>query len=440
MKTIKLKALATAIAVFSTPTAFAEIDLYQSESGSALSDDEQAEQPTTGLGDSQSARVFLHTQIEVEKEIRREDPSEDGGTEDEFDNEIEFGVGVEFDSNWSAYFELEYDALADNSSSRFGDGRDGDIEARNAFINWENDTLGARVGVFRPDFGNDSRLWYREHLSGVRLQSDFGSGIEAEVGSGILSEEGNAFGDDRQITWLKASLGGFYAYQGLLQDGAQGDEVIGEDTGIDPAEGPFGDLYNFAVGWSGDIGPVETTVEFNQNFGEAETGEDYKGQAAFAEFATEIGGLEPYLLFAWGSGDDDPDDNDVDEFQEARGDFLGTKIMLDEQFIENIATSGVGGVGENGKGIGNITLAQVGTRFEVNPVWETSLSVSGLSLSEDNDEGDSYLGTELNMFNQWDLPTSRKVRLYLDLAYVFADDAFGPDDVWLIEPGVRVTF
>lgn len=413
MKAIKRTALAAAVAMGSASGAHAAIDLHKND----------------------DVRVYLHSQIEVEHMIWAEDP-DDGPTEDRFDNEIEFGMGVEFDENWEAYFELEIDNLSDNSNSRVGDGRDGDIEARAAYIDYSDDNRAARVGVFRPNYGDESRLFYREHLVGARYMHKFGGGLNGEIGSGTLNEEGNAFDDDRQITWLKASLNGFYAHQSLFQDGP-GD---GETAGVDPADGPFGDLLNLAVGWSGSLGSIDTTLEFNQQFGEAENGEDYNGRAALAEFSTKVGSQSPWALFAWGSGDDDPNDNDVDEFQEARGDFHGTKIMLDEQFIENISTSGVGGVGENGEGIGNITMAQLGTKFKVNPVWKTSLSVSGLSLTEDNDEGDSYLGTELNMLNQWNLPTSRKVRLYLDLAYVFADDAFGPDDVWLIEPGVRVTF
>lgn len=442
MKTKNFTALAAAIAFASASSAYAQVDLLKTEEGSLTPGAQEAVPPESPVDPAsvevtRDLRVYLHTAIEIEKEYGREDPASDGRSYDEFDNEIEFGVGAEFDQNWEAYFEMEIDNLQDDSESKIGNAKKGgDIEIRSAWVNWSDDNLAARVGRFRPDLYGKTRLWYREELVGARLNYDFGGGLIAEAGTGVLAEEGDYYGDDRTITWLTARVGGLYATQGLFQHGG----TTGDETFVDPADGPFGDLYNLAVGWKGKFGGVGAHLEFNQQFGEAKTGEEYKGQAAYAEFSSKVGAHKPHLLLAWGSGDDSPEDDDVDEFQEARADTKFTKLMIDENYVENITTDGVGGIEENGSGIGNITLAQIGSTFKVNPIWRSQVTATYLTLSEDNADGDNYLGTEINFLNRWDLPTTSNVRLYLDMAYVFAGDAFGPDDVWLIEPGVRVTF
>jgi hypothetical protein len=260
--------------------------------------------------------------------------------------------------------------------------------------------------------------------------------VDLELVSAILEEEGNAFADDRQITWLTAMVGGAYGTFGMFQDGDQGGEGAGNDPDRDDA---FGDLYNAALGWSGKIGGLSAEFEFNQNFGEAETGEDFKGFAAYGLIETKIGAHKPRLLVAYGSGDDDPTDNEIGEFRAARADTAFTKLMIDEGFIEEAVPGGSGNLEQDD--IGNVTLFQVGNTYQVNEIWRTDLSATYLALSEDNVNGDKYLGTEINILNRWSLPTkAADVRLYVDLGYVFSGDAYGPDDVWLIEPGVRVWF
>jgi hypothetical protein len=436
----RLSLLAAAISMAPLTSTYADVELYRTDGGGAIpgpSQDPQTE-PSSDVQVTEDTRVYLHTAIEVEMMNYSDDP--DGGSAtDHFDNKLEFGVGAEFDQNWEAYFELKFGHLEDSErGTRVKEGRNAEIEVTNAWVNWEGDNLETRVGVWRPELAGDTRMWFREHLVGARLQYDFNNGVEGEIGSGVLSEDGNSFGEDKQITWATAKLGGFYATQGLFQYDPAG--TAPTDYSYDPAVGPFGDLYNLAIGWEGELGPIDTVVEFNQNFGEAKTGQDYKGRAAYAEFSGKLGTNRPHLILAWGSGDDTPGDDEIGEYQEARSDLSLTKAMIDEGFVENISTNGSGGVNENKDGIGNIALFQIGNTFQLTPTWKAAATASYLTLAEDNANGDKYLGTEINFLNQWNLPTSRDVRVYLDLAYVFSGEAYGPDDVWLIEPGIKVTF
>lgn len=444
MKTTKLTALAAAVAMASAPAVFAEVDLYRSEEGSAVPQPtpERPAEDLVELEVGEQLRVYLHTAIEIEKMFFRRDPSDEGESVDQFDNEMEFGIGAEFDQNWEAYFEMEIDNLRDETNFQVGDGDDGGIEITNAWINYQSGSFDGQVGIFRPNLVGDSRIWFREHMVGVRGIYEVSDGLGLEVGTGTLAEEGDDFDEDRQISWISASAGNLYGTLGLFQDNASSEDDPNEiDFGYDPeAADEFGDLYNLAVGWSGDLGNISVSVEYNQNFGEAETGEDFKGRAAYAEFATKLGAHKPRLLLAYGSGDDDANDDEVGEFQEARGDLGWTKLFIEEGGIEQTATDGIGGLEDGDETIGNITLAQIGDTFKVNDVWRTDVSATYLRLSEDNADGDNYLGTELNWLNRWDLPTSREVRLYLDMAYLIAGDAFGPDNIWLVEPGIRVEF
>jgi hypothetical protein len=417
MKTIKMTALAAAVAMGAVPTAvLAEVDVLKTN----------------------DVRVYLNTAIEIEKMIYREDPATDGETVDKFDNEVEFGVGAEFNKYWEAYFEMEVDNLSDTTNSKVGRGDEGSIEFTSAWVNYEKDNIGALAGVFRKDLAGGTRIWFREHMVGARFQYELSDLVGLEVGTGTLNEEGDDWSQDRQLTWATTTIGNAYGTLGLYQDGP---ETPGQPTGTNPqADDEFGDLYNLAVGWKGKLGDISAQAEFNQNFGDAESGESFKGYAAYAEFSTKLGAHKPRLLLAYGSGDNDPTDNDVGEFRAARADLTFTKMMIDEGFIENITTTGVGGVEDGQDSIGNITLLQVGNTVKVNDVWRADLSATYLALSQENDNGDKYLGTELNWLNRWDLPNTTNVRLYLDLGYLIAADAFGPDNVWIIEPGVRVVF
>ncbi|MEX0603493.1 MAG: hypothetical protein WD623_07880 [Marinobacter sp.] len=423
MKVLKRSALAAAVAFGSAaPAAYAEVDIYENE----------------------DLKVYLHTAIEVEKMFFRDDPADDGESIDQFDNELEFGVGAEFDDYWTAYFEMEIDNLRDNTNSRVRDGERGDLEITSAYIDYgdaNNAGLQGRVGVFRDDLAGGTRLWFREHLVGARGRYNVSDDLQLEIGTGTLEEEGDDFGQDRQISWVSAAGKNLYSFVGVIQDDAPSG-TPSSDLGFDPGiDDEFGDLGNVAIGWSGKLGNIGVHAEYNQNFGNAADGKDFKGRAAYAEFDTKMGAHKPRLLFAWGSGDDDPNDNDVEEFMEARGDFEPTKLFITEGAIENTTTGGTGGIEDADEGIGNITIAQIGNTFQVNPVWRADLSASYVALSEENEDGDKYLGTELNWINRWEHDTSvGRVRLYVDLGYIFSADAFGPDDLWIIEPGIRVEF
>lgn len=425
MKSIKMTPIAVAVMLASAPHVHA-LDLYEMKDGKEVAID-------TGM---ENFKLYTHTAIEVEKEVYREDPADGADNTDEWDNEVEFGIGAELGDHWSGYFEMELDNLQDESTRRVRDGRRGDLEVRSAYIDYKADSSRVRVGVYRPDLEGKTRIFYREDSVMARLMHDFG-GFNAEVGTLTLDENDDSFDDDRQLTWVTGSMNDFYVTTALAQQDAGG------ATTTDLADGDdFGDLYNVSAGWKGKMGGVKAQFEFNQQFGEAVTGEKYKGQALYAEVSTKVADHEPHLLIAWGSGDDDAADNDVGEFQELAGDFRATKMMLDEGFIENITTSGVGGVGDGRRGVGNITLVQAGSTFMMNPVWEVAATASYLALTEDNDAGDNYLGTEFNIINRWEVSPIKaaRVRVYLDLAYLSAGDAFGPDDLWMVEPGVRVEF
>jgi hypothetical protein len=416
MKIIKLSAIAAAVALASVSVGV---------------------NAKTTLIKKDDLEVYTSMAVEVEKMVFRDRPRDGGSTIDQWDNEVEFGLGAKIGENWEAYFEMEVDNLQDNAESNTGSG--GDIEFTSAYVSYKASQFGAKAGVFRDDMAGGTRIWFREHMSGAKLQYDISDNVGVEFVSGILSEEGNAFADDRQVSWFTTTVGGAYGTLGLAQDGNQGGENITNDPDQDDVDDAFGDLYNVALGWGGKLGGISAEFEVNQNFGEAETGEDFKGYAAYGQISTKIGDHKPRLLVAYGSGDDDVTDNEVGEFRAARADTAFTKLMIDEGFVRRAVPSGSGDLAQDD--IGNITLLQVGNTFQVNNIWRTDVSATYLALSEDNDAGDNYLGTEINFLNRWSLPIEgADVRLYLDLGYVFSGDAFGPDNVWLIEPGVRVWF
>ena len=170
MKTIKMTPIALAVMAASTSSVYAvDINLYDMDSPQSIEAVKKMHESLAVSG-TEEFKVYTHTAIEIEQEIKREDPASNGDSYDTFDNEVEFGIGAEIGEQWSGYFEMELDKLADESSRRVRDGKTGDLEVRSAYVDWKGDKARARVGVYRPDLEGKTRLFFREDSTMARYR------------------------------------------------------------------------------------------------------------------------------------------------------------------------------------------------------------------------------------------------------------------------------
>jgi hypothetical protein len=154
--------------------------------------------------------------------------------------------------------------------------------------------------------------------------------------------------------------------------------------------------------------------------------------------AMNFGPADLHTRAFYASGDDDPDDNDIDSFIVIEGQSYYWSEIMGFGIFDNVASAG-----SPADQISNVWAANLGATFK--PM--DKLSVTGdiwyARLAEDNDQGEDELGTELNLKVTYKLLEN----LNLDVvgAYLLAGDATSLDgnnenDPYLIGTRLSLSF
>jgi hypothetical protein len=391
-----LTALAAAAALLSSQAALAEIE----------------------LANENGLKVYAEMKTESKFVIESLNPA-DQNTTDFWDNKFEPAIGVTY-GNWEAYTSFKFNRYEDDDGSRDRtNGRDGlQTEVKDAFVEYDDDLVRLRAGRWGHTLG--STVFWSEELTGAMAGTQLGAfDLVAGVGTETETEDdgvdGDAFGDDSTLAWVEAGFGDFYAFNALWKEGDD-------------------DRYNFALGWEGKLGGVGLELEANQQYGEDEDGNDYKGFALVGEASFDLGGLKPKLAFAYASGDDDPNDTDNDGFAAADSFYKPDIVLIDTGAIENGPASN----NTDRRSIENLTFVQLSNKFKMNNVWSLTPAVGYYMLTEENAFGEDEVGIEVDLFSVWKF--NKYFATFADFGYVFSGDALGEEDLYRTELGMVVKF
>jgi hypothetical protein len=138
---------------------------------------------------------------------------------------------------------------------------------------------------------------------------------------------------------------------------------------------------------------------------------------------SEMFELHGEFVYTPGDGADDPygnDDSDYGQLINATGSYYWSEIMGLGTFDENASAGGPADV------IQNIMFANIGTTITPMEKLSIDLDLWYAELDEDNQTGDNYLGTEVDLAINYQLIEGLNMKLVG--AYLFAGDATSSDD------------
>jgi len=197
------------------------------------------------------------------------------------------------------------------------------------------------------------------------------------------------------------------------------------DIGLHANGGIYGLKYNFEADYQ--FGKAEEV------FGEHDA--DFNGWAVYAKLGYTIDPVNIRASFAYGSGDDDGKDNDIDEFQTLLGPDYGLTARLTHYtqiYERTIATAAVSSIlttrqGGNwiNTGIANTTYYNLG--FDVDPLKELSISVDGYYLrASENGAWEDVLEKSVSKNIGWEVDSRISYKIAKNLTYFVEAAYFKP--------------
>jgi hypothetical protein len=170
------------------------------------------------------------------------------------------------------------------------------------------------------------------------------------------------------------------------------------------------------------------------------------GWAAQGEVSVGLGEATVGALVGYGTGDDDPLDDD----QEGFVNFLTDTRYQSTMFGYIVAVPGMGG--QKNTGLSNLQLYQVNAAVKTKcPVTGKDLSLSGrvnyAKLNETESGQEDDLGTEVELFATWKLDAG--LSFGFEGAYLFAGDAYNtevgvdgddPENPWYTRASLSLSF
>jgi hypothetical protein len=184
----------------------------------------------------------------------------------------------------------------------------------------------------------------------------------------------------------------------------------------------FDRLDTWFLGLNADfnVGPGSMwfTGIYNGGTGEIPGGndQDFGGYLLAVGGNFDLGPANVHGQIFYASGDDDPNDNDIDAFVAPKGQsYYWSEIMGYGIFDKQVSN------GSPGDQISNITAYNLGAGMKMSDKWKGSLDLWYANLTEDNALGDNDLGFEIDLVLTYQVIEG----LNLDLvgAYLFAGDA-----------------
>lgn len=186
------------------------------------------------------------------------------------------------------------------------------------------------------------------------------------------------------------------------------------------------DLSNIGLHANGKVAGLSYAAEVDLQFGDMAAG-DFGGYGIFAKLGYMLDPVGLRASFAYGSGDDDPADGDIEEFQVLQGPDENTALarfphytMIYERTMRTTSENQALTLNTRTTGIANTTYYNLG--LDVNPTKDMSLSVDGFIIRASESDNDKDAGTELD--------ARASYKLAKNLSYFVEAAGFWPGDYY----------
>ena len=385
---------------------------------------------------------------------------DDGDHQDRFDSRIRLQFKVRVSENTFGVIELE------NGGGRTSDGTNwGSAQGSTGFI-------GNGLGDAKLDslFLRQAYISHQFHPTGDK---NYHAGIKAghmllALGNGLYLDH-TLFGDDAIILWADAGPGEIaFAYAKLNEnDPSLADDVdayaLTLDLPLDNINLGFDASYlngqtvstdglgfwNF--GARGDINIAGLTIRGDI---EVQTGQadgtsgidggndvDFSGWAGLVGVDYEISGIKLGLEGAYGSGDDDPTDNDMEAFVTTQSGYQSYTYVYENNVIS--------AAGATGTGLSNTWYVNASASIKPMPDLLTKVNVYLLGAAEDvalngSADADDDLGWEIDGNLEYEVATN--LLYYIEGGVLFPGDAYdlangdSADNVYAVRHGLILKF
>jgi len=276
--------------------------------------------------------------------------------------------------------------------------------------------LGNNLFFDHREMGDDAILVFmspnkQTHIFGVYAKFNEGPG-KVDIKGTYINDDANAY-----VLGAGYNAGNF--------------GVGGDVTYVDDQQNSI-HLWNFGLRGNVNVAGFALKGDVEIQTGEVDVvgGPDFSGWAAYLRGDYKFGGTDVYGLFAWGSGDDDPKDDDIKAFQTSLSAVVYDYAGYLYHYRMKTASGGKGG-------ISNTMVFKVGANHKVSKDLSVAGSVAYFKADEDvqlnRGTPDDDLGWEFD--GQVKYMLDRNLTLSLQGGYFAVGDAYNApngdsDDAW----------
>lgn len=323
-----------------------------------------------------------------------------------FSDDLKFVNKFEFNTTWG-----------DANGGDIGADGTGNWRIKNSYVDFNLGMMNTKVGIQNAKIARG--FVFSDDFSGVVLAPDFGAVKIPFLYAAAVDEQarGNHLGDTHLFS--------------VMPTFKVGDSVVltphftylaetGQETSLD------GDTFWLGIDADLKMDAVSAWGTAIYNFGQIGAGEDISAWLVAAGASVNIFHTQAF----YATGDDDAADSDHDEYQTAPGEeYYWSEIMGLGIFDDGPSNGSPGDI------ITNIAAFNGGVTFKPMNKLTCNFDAWYAFLAEDNANGDSDLGLELDGVVTYSLLDDLSADFIF--AYLFAGDATGDEDV--IEAGMRLS-
>lgn len=420
-----------------------------------------AEEPMVVAGPS---KVTVDGGVRLRGAYNKADPTPDSTADTYYETRVQLGVAAKVSDQSSAYVRLESGYFKDDNytwgQDQYGvpwggynlfngGAKSGGLNILEAWVNYNPGAWGVKAGHMPLALGNkiffdhtgsgdDAIVFYGNlnettHVAALTIKFDEGAKNQSHDDlDGYVALITSKISDT-------LSLGGNYTYL-RGRDALAGTVPMSLDD--------FG-LSNLGLTADGKIGPIDYMADVEFQFGTVSDSSDVDagGWAAKVGANYDLGVGKVGLLFGYGSGDDDNNDDTLETYVNFLTDTSYDTIIVGYRSAVPATNQYRNGLGLEPKntGLSDLTLFQLnGSAKTVCPLTGKDLSLfasaSYMQLSEDNFIGEDEVGTELDLVATWALTAGLNYKV--EAAYLFSGDAYGndPDDLAFVRNSLDLKF